>query len=152
MPTFATDANILEYEPDIKTYGIQEFTDLHEKTYNDIIRLLNIRWFPKANYGVDDITTIGINGTNTKLDADKLTSSQFTRAAVFHVLYQYIYPRLSTFDPDGDIFREKMAYYKQKFEEEFDLLLRYGIEYDVNEDGTVTESEKQPFHFNRLVR
>lgn len=149
MPTFATDADLFEYEPDITKYGIQEFDELHEKTYDDIIRLLNIRWFPKSNYDVDNISVIG---TSTKLSPSKLTSSQWTRAAVYHVLYQYIYPRLSTFDPNGDVFREKMVYYKQKFEEEFDLILRLGVEYDVNSDGTISESEKQTFHFNRLVR
>lgn len=149
MPTFATDSDLLAYEPDITKYGIQEFDELHEKTYDDIIRLLNIRWFPKSNYDVDNISVIG---TSTKLSPSKLTSSQWTRAAVYHVLYQYIYPRLSTFDPNGDVFREKMVYYKQKFEEEFDLILRLGVEYDVNSDGTISESEKQSFHFNRLVR
>lgn len=149
MPTFATDSDLLAYEPDITKYGIQEFDELHEKTYDDIIRLLNIRWFPKSNYDVDNISVIG---TSTKLSPSKLTPSQFTRAAVYHVLYQYVYPRLSTFDPNGDVFREKMVYYKQKFEEEFDLILRLGVEYDVNSDGTISESEKQSFHFNRLVR
>jgi hypothetical protein len=149
MPTFATDSDLLAYEPDITKYGIQEFDELHEQTYDDIIRLLNIRWFPKSNYDVDNISVIG---TSTKLSPSKLTPSQFTRAAVYHVLYQYVYPRLSTFDPNGDVFREKMVYYKQKFEEEFDLILRLGVEYDVNSDGTISESEKQSFHFNRLVR
>ena len=149
MPTFATDSDLLAYEPDITKYGIQEFDELHEQTYDDIIRLLNIRWFPKSNYDVDNISVIG---TSTKLSPSKLTPSQFTRAAVYHVLYQYVYPRLSTFDPNGDVFREKMVYYKHKFEEEFDLILRLGVEYDVNSDGTISESEKQSFHFNRLVR
>ena len=150
MPTFATDADILEYEPDITKYGIQEFDELHEKTYDDIIRLLNIRWWPKADYGRLDISIIGTS--NEKLSPSRLTTSQFTRAAVYHVLYQYIYPRLSTFDPEGDVFQAKMTYYKNKFEEEFDLLLRFGIEYDIDSSGTITEAERQPFHFNRLVR
>ena len=150
MPTFATDTDLSEYEPDIFKYGILEFDELHEKTYDDIIRLLNIRWWPKADYGRLDISIIGTS--NEKLSPSRLTPSQFTRAAVYHVLYQYIYPRLSTFDPEGDVFQNKMQYYKNKFEEEFDLLLRYGIEYDIDSSGTISESERQPFHFNRLVR
>lgn len=150
MSTFANDTNILEYEPDIQKYGIAEFDSLHEKSYDDIIRLLNIRWWPKADYGRYDITIVGTS--SEKLSPSRLTASQFTRAAVYHVLAYYIYPRLSTFDPDGDLFREKMQYYKQKFEEEFDLILRAGVEYDADSSGTITDSEKRSFHHNRLVR
>jgi len=68
------------------------------------------------------------------------------------VFAYYIYPRLSTFTPEGDVYMEKMQYYKDKFKEEFDLCLKQGVEYDINEDSTIQDSEKQPVHFNRLVR
>ncbi len=150
MSTFANDTNILEYEPDIQKYGIAEFDDLHEKSYNDIIRLLDIKWWPKANYGKYDISIVG--SSNERLSPSRLTASQFTRASVYHTLGYYIYPRLSTFDPDGDLFREKMQYYKTAFEEEFDLILRHGVEYDIDSSGSITDSERQTFHHNRLVR
>jgi len=150
MSTFANDADILEYEPDIQKYGIAQFDQLHEKSYDDIIRLLNIRWWPKADYGRNDITLPG--GSNDRLSPSRLDASQFTRAAVYHVLSEYIYPRLSTFDPDGDSFREKMQYYKVKFEEEFDLILRVGVNYDLDSSGNYSETERQSFHHNRLVR
>jgi len=149
MATFATDSDILEYEPDIKNYGIQDFTPLHEKTYDDIVRLLNIRWWPTANYATRDISVAGVN---TKLSPGRLDSSQFTRAAVYHVLYEYVYPRLSTFEVEGDVFREKMAYYKQKFNEEFDAILQLGVSYDLDSSGTFTDAEKQSFYQGRLIR
>ena len=45
-----------------------------------------------------------------------------------------------------------IAFYKNKFREEFDLVLADGIEYDYDGDGTVDEVEKQTTHYNRLVR
>lgn len=150
MATFAQDSDILEYAPDIKNYGIQDYTDLHSKTYDDILRLLNIRWWPTANYGTRDISVLG--GIDTKLSPSKLDSSQFTRAAVYHVLYQYIYPRLSTFEVEGDTFREKMAYYKEKFNEEIDSILQVGVNYDLDSSGTYEDSEKQSFYQGRLIR
>ena len=150
MSTFANETNILEYEPDIQKYGIAEFDDLHEKSYEDIIRLLNIKWWPKANYGKYDITIVG--SSNERLSPSRLTASQFTRASVYHTLGYYVYPRLSTFDPDGDMFREKMTYYKQAFETEMDLILRAGVEYDIDSSGSIDDSERQTFHHNRLVR
>ena len=81
-----------------------------------------------------------------------LQDSQWTRAAVYHVLGHYVYPRLSTFDPAGDVFREKMLYYRQEYKTEFDKILREGVKYDYDSSGTITTSEKKPTHFNRLVR
>ncbi len=149
MATFAADTDLLEYEPQIRDYGIHNFSDLHEKTYTDIIRLLNIKWWPTQQYGTNDISAVG---GNLKLTNSKLNANQFVRAAVYHVLAYYIYPRLSTFDPDGDAFTNKMNYYKSRFEEEFDLILRDGVHYDLDSSGTFTDAEKQSFHMGRLVR
>lgn len=149
MSQFANDDNLIEYEPQIKEFGIQDFSDLHQKTFDDIVRLLNIEWFPTAEYGKYDISIIG---AKTKLSPSRLTTSQFTRAACYHVLAMYVYPRLSTFDPQSDVFMEKMKYYKEKFREEFDFILKVGVEYDIDSSGTITDSERQPFNFGRLVR
>jgi hypothetical protein len=149
MATFATDSDLLDYEPDIANYGIQQFTDLHEMTFADIIRLLRIEWWPKSDYGRFDISILA---SKPEMNEDLVLKAQFTRAACYHVLAYYIYPRLSTFDPQGDVFREKMAYYKEKFREEFNLCLREGVKYDFDSSGTIEESENDPVHFNRLIR
>ena len=149
MATFAADSDLLEYEPDIASFGIQQFTELHEKTYDDIIRLLRIEWWPRADYGRYDLSVVT---GRPNMNEDLVMKPQFTRAACYHVMAYYIYPRLSTFDPQGDVFREKMAYYKEKFRDEFDLCLREGVKYDFDSSGTITDSEDDPVHFNRLVR
>ena len=149
MTTFANDADILNYEPSITQYGIQEYTTEHTNTYDDIIRLLNIKWWPTAEYGRSQLLS---SPGATKLTASKLDANQFTRAAVYHVLAYYIYPKLSSFDPDGDVFREKMTYYKGKFEEEFQLIISVGVAYDLDESGTYEDGEKQTFYSGRLIR
>ena len=149
MATFATDTDLLEYVPDVKKYGIQEFLTEHEKTYDDIIRLLNIKWWPTTRFSQYDVSVLG---GSSKLSPSRLNSSQFTRAAVYHVLAYHIYPKLSTFDPDGDAFREQLTFYKGRFEEEFDLILRDGVHYDLDSSGDFTDSEKQAFYRGRLIR
>jgi hypothetical protein len=154
MAQFASDTDLLEYEPQIHDFGIQDFgnnPNLHEKTYDDIIRLLNIKWYPTAEYGRYNASVLN-NLTGQKLDENKIVEAQFTRAAVYHVLAYYIYPKLSTFDPDGDSFQNKLNYYKNKFEEEFDLILQEGVKYDLDSDGTIDNSEQQTFYYNRLQR
>ena len=148
MAQYATDTNLKEYEPDILELGIPTFKDLHQKTYDDINRLIEIEWWPRAIYRDYDIT----RAAYADINFDLLVDSQWKRAAVFHCLAYYIYPRLSTFTPESDVYREKMAYYKERFQEEFDLCLRQGVKYDYDQDSVIQDAEKTPVHFNRLVR
>ena len=45
-----------------------------------------------------------------------------------------------------------MAHYRAKYAEEFQAVLRDGVEYDEDGDSSVTASEKEPIHHLRLVR
>ncbi len=148
MANYANDAALLEYEPDIKNYGIQDFTDLHTNTTADIQRELRVKWWPRSQFNRYDITY----GTNIEMDTTLLTDAQFKRAAVFHVLGYYIFPRLSTFSVEGDVFKEKMKYYREEYARELNFVLEDGVEYDYDESGTITNAEKRPTHHNRLVR
>ena len=148
MANYSSDSDLEQYEPDIKNYGIQDFSDLHALSTADLKRDIEIEWWPRAGYGRYDIST----GSVAEMEDSLLQDSQWTRAAVYHVLGFYIYPRLSTFDPNGDVFREKMAFYRQEYKTEFDKILRLGVKYDYDSSGTITASEKKPTHFNRLVR
>ena len=147
----STDTDVLAYEPDITQYGIQSFADEHAKTRADILRILRIDWWPRHRNIIGKYA-INIIDTNLEMDDSKLTESQFTKAAVYHVLAYYILPKLSKFTPEGDVFREKMEYYRARFNEEIKYVLRDGIEYDFDGDGTVEDTEKQPVHYGRLVR
>ena len=146
---YSTDNDILEYMPDLFEYGIQDFADDHAKTQADIIRKLRIDWWPRQRLERFDIKVLN---NNIEMDETLLTDSQFTRAAVFHVLAYYILPKLNKFEPEGDRFAEMMKYYKSRFDEEFDLVLRDGVDYDLNNDNIITDSEKAPNVFLRLVR
>jgi len=150
MSNYSTDTDVLEYEPQIKEFGIIDFSAYHAKTTQDIQRLLRIEWWPRVSRNYS--SSRYFNATDIEMDATKLTATQFTRAAVFHVLAYYILPQLTQHSPERDRFREMIDFYKAKFREEFNLVLQDGIEYDADQDGTVTDSEKQPEHFNRLVR
>jgi len=149
MATFATISDIQDYEPDILNYGIQNFEDALTESQADVERYLRIHWWPSQQIGKFDITIIGLN---SEMNSELLTPSQFTRATVYHALGYYIYPRLSKFEPEMDIFQVKLDYYKKMFAEEIDLVLRDGVEYDLDDDGNITDSEKVPQHFLRLRR
>jgi hypothetical protein len=145
----STDQDILEYVPDLYDYGIQDFSADHTRTREDILRRLRIDWWPRLQPYKYDIRYVN---TTPEMDADKLTESQFTRSAVFHVLAYYILPKLAKFDPEGDRFENMMKHYRSRFEEEFTLVLKDGVEYDLNNDAVVDATEKASREFSRLVR
>jgi hypothetical protein len=147
--SFATDSDVIEYVPDLHEYGIQDFSADHAKTQEDILRRLRIEWWPRLQPWKYDIRYVN---NAPEMDSTLLTDTQFTRTAVFHVLAYYILPKLAKFDPDGDRFENMMKHYKSRFEEEFNLVLKDGVEYDLNNDNTVGISEKASTEFMRLVR
>jgi uncharacterized Rmd1/YagE family protein len=145
----STDSDLLVYQPEILGYGIDDFTAEHAKSEADILRKIRDEWWPRAKHSYTN-TTNNIN----ELDATKLTDSQFTRCAVYRVLSEYALPQLTKWLPDGeeDKFQVMMSHYHKKYEEEFDSILRDGVEYDFDGDETIEVGEKQPFHTRRLVR
>jgi hypothetical protein len=150
--TMSTDQDIQEYMPDLHEYGIQDFSAEHEKSRQDIFRRLRIEWWPKFRPYSSELAILSMTLTRPEMDETLLTESQFTRAAVFHVLSYYILPKLMKFDPEGDRFGNMQEHYRARFEEEFNLVLKDGVEYDFNDDGIIDSGEKAATHFMRLVR
>lgn len=135
---FSTDLDLKNLVPDILELGFDTFSDEHTKAQNDIIRDLRIEWWDKR----------GLDG---ELDSTLLTDSQFTRCAAYLVLWKYALPQLTNW-VDGDRFQNMITFYKSRYGEEFESILRDGVEYDVDDDGTVTEIEKKSIHSGRLSR
>ncbi len=67
-------------------------------------------------------------------------------------MYSYILPRLSTFRPEGDPYREQLSFYKDRFTEEWELQFGVGIKYDFEDDGTINNSDVKQVSQNRLYR
>ena len=149
----STDDNLIEYQPDILEYGIDDFDSYHTKAREDILRRLRTEWWVRGkNFKVD---TGSVRTTySLEMDDTKLDDTQFTRCACYRVLSEYALPQLTKWNASGDEdkFQVMMMHYRKKYEEEFNSILQDGVEYDFNNDDTVSQSEKQPFHTRRLVR
>jgi hypothetical protein len=149
MSNFATDSDVLEYEPRIKDFGVIDFSQEHTKTTADIQRYLRINWWARVR-GTSGNTRSYFAYEGLEMDTTKLNAEQFKRSAVFHVLAYYILPKLTQHQDDK--FSAMIDFYKSRYLEEINDVLADGVEYDFDNDGTVENSEKQPVHFNRLVR
>jgi len=146
---FATISDVREFEPNIDEYGIQNFDAQLTKAQADVERYLRTHWWPSQQIGRFDITIIGVNA---EMDANKLTESQLTRATVYCALGYYIFPLLSKFEPDLDVFQVKLDYYKKMYAEEIQAVIADGVEYDIDSSGDITDAEKTPQYFLRLQR
>ena len=148
----STDADLIKYQPDILTFGIDEFTNEHAKARDDILRKLRDEWWVRSR----NVTNYDISRSLPSLEMDdsKLTESQFERCAVYRVLSEYALPQLTKWNNEGseDRFQVMMMHYRKRFDEEFNSILRDGVLYDFDGDGTVEQTEKQPFHTRRIIR
>jgi uncharacterized Rmd1/YagE family protein len=148
----STDADLIKYQPDILTFGIDEFTDEHAKARDDILRKLRDEWWVRSR----NVTNYDISRSLPSLEMDdsKLTESQFERCAVYRVLSEYALPQLTKWNNEGseDRFQVMMMHYRKRYDEEFNSILRDGVLYDFDGDGTVEQTEKQPFHTRRIIR
>lgn len=149
----STDADLIEYQPDILNYGIDEFTDYHAKAREDILRRLRTEWWVRGkNFKVE----LGSVRTTYALEMDdtRLDETQFTKCAVYLVLSEYALPQLTKWNATGDEdkFQVMMMHYRKKYDAEFNQILQDGVRYDYDQDGTVEDIEKQPFHSRRMIR
>lgn len=138
MSRYSTDKNLQDIVPDILQLGIDTFADEHDRATADIRRELRIRWWDKK----------GIQG---EMDISKLTNSQFLRLSTYLVLWKYALPQLTNW-VDGDRFVKMIEFYKARYGEEFEAILRDGIEYDADADSTIKDDEKKSHHYGRLIR
>ena len=146
-------SHVQEYQPDIAAYGITNFDTQLQHAEDDVIRRIREEWWERYRHTVrfKDITKV----TSIELNKALLTNTQWTRSVVYRALGEYILPMLTKWKtPDGDIdaFQVQIEFYRAKYAQEFQAVLRDGVEYDEDGDSTISTSEKEPIHHLKLIR
>ncbi len=137
---FATNTDLQKYAPEVFDQGVDDWTDELSEAQTDVTNMIQYKWWNKVE-------------SRSEFDNTKLSDAQWTKATVYKAMAAYILPKLSTFRPEGDPFREQLTFYKERFEEEFDLQFGLGIKYDYNDDGTIDiTTDVEPFDQSRLYR
>lgn len=142
---YATLDDLLQVEPTITEYGVIDFDTELARSETEVNRVLHVRWFKSYQASHNDVGAF---------DPTLLTASQWTQATVYHALAYHIAPKLTQFSQEGqeDRFQVMMNYYAGRFEHEMDLCLREGVQYDLDDNGTVSTGESAPTVSLRLVR
>jgi hypothetical protein len=143
---YATLDDLLLVEPTIQDYGVLDWEAELARSESEINRILKVRWYQAYQKSHPSII-------NVEFDATLLDSTQFTQATVYHAMAYHIAPKLTQFSGgEPDKFQVMMEYYRGRFEHEMDLVLREGVRYDLDDDGTVERTEKASVNPLRLVR
>lgn len=143
---YATLDDLLQVEPTIQDYGVLEWETELARSETEINRVLKVRWYQAYQKAHPSIAL-------TDFDATLLDPTQFTQATVYHAMAYHICPKLTQFSgAEPDKFQVMMEYYRGRFEHEMDLVLREGVRYDLDDDGTVESLEKKSVNPLRLVR
>ena len=150
---FATRSSLLIYQPDIGDMGLStgEQDAFITQAIADVERDIRNRWFSVyQSTRVRDVSVMD----EIEMDASKLTDSQWTRATVYRCLGFLICPALTRFNPTGaeDRFQKMGEFYRGMYEQELNDILRDGVEYDADGDGSIVDAEKVATHNLRLVR
>ena len=66
-------------------------------------------------------------------------------------MWKYALPQLTNW-VDDDRFLRMIDFYKVRYGEELDAIFADGVEYDADNDGNVTDKEKEVIALNRLDR
>lgn len=135
---FSTDSDLLDLIPDILDFGVESFLSEQVLAQSDIERELRNKWWNKR----------GLQG---EMDSSLLTESQFRLASAYLTLWKYALPQLTNW-VDGDRFQSMIEFYKSRYSEEMAAIFEDGVDYDADDDGTVTEDEKRAYSAGRLNR
>ena len=132
-------SHLQKIQPDILGFGITDFDDQLQLAENDVLRQIRAEWWERYRHQVryKDIT----KGTSVEMTDSKLTDSQWVYAVVYKSQAYYIFPQLTKWrnDTEKDSFQVQIEFYKDRYNEEFQLVLRDGVEYDVDGGGTVAD-------------
>ena len=151
-----TTSDVTKYQPDAFDFGISttatETTNYLSQTTNDILRDLRIKWWPVYKTNVfTDITVLG----SVEMDNTKVNLDQFERAGVYLFLSRFYLPALTKFRPeaDKDRFERMIEFYSSAYVKEFQSILEDGVEYDSDDGGSISTSERESLHgYKRLTR
>jgi hypothetical protein len=143
---YATLDDLLQVEPTIQDYGVLDWEVELARSEVEINRILKVRWYQAYQKQHPRINQI-------QMDPTLLDPTQFTQATVYHAMAYHITPKLTQFNgAEPDKFQVMMQYYQGRFEHEMDLVLREGVRYDINDDDTLSNDERDSGKALRLVR
>lgn len=143
--TYCTDADLVKYRPNILQLGVESWEEQREEAYKVINRVLETRWFRKV------APEMGFDILLTSFDPDLVKENNLTRLEIFKTL-ELIYMYLKKDSPEADGFERNEKAFRERYNEELEMVLSIGVEYDWDASGTVEQDERYIYQPRRLVQ
>jgi len=145
MAYYSDDDDLIKYRPDIFQLGVDSFDTQRAEAYDQINRIIRIRWYNKAapEMGYDPIVTA--------FDPDLIQASQIKLAEVYKTL-SLAYGTMKKAGAESDGFERFEKDYAKLFNEEMELILAGGINYDWSGSGEYEDEELYVKTSRRLIR
>lgn len=132
--TYSTDSDLIKFRPKILSLGIDDFSELRTEAYNQVNRIIELRWYRQV------AAEFGFDYRNTQFTPGSVKDGELTNLECFKLL-ELIYMNLKkdTQEPDG--FARHEENFRKNFQEELDLVLATGIDYDWSGNDTFDDDE-----------
>lgn len=134
---YSNDSDLIEIRSNILDYGIADWSSKHDDAKRKIDRILASSWYKSiaSDNNVDYI--------DNPFDSTKLLNSgtQLKELACYKTL-ELIYLELTKDTSEEDGFERQRKIFKALFNEELNLVLNSGLDYDWDSSGVVSLEEK----------
>jgi hypothetical protein len=145
MATYCTDADLVKYRPNILDLGVESWKEQREEAYALINRIIAARWFRRA------CPEMGYDPTTETFNPEYVADGTFTRLEAFKTL-ELAYMILKKDSAEADGFERNEKTFRDRYNEELEILLSIGIDYDWSGSGLVDDDEKYIRVPRRIVR
>lgn len=143
--SYCVDSDLLKYRPNILSLGVDSWEDQREEAYGMINRVLLTRWYRKV------APEMGYDPNVTIFDPTQIKEGSLTRLEAFKTL-ELAYMILMKDSPEADGFERNMKTFRDKYNEELELVLAQGLDYDWSDSGTFDDDEVYLRAPRRLTR
>lgn len=143
--TYCVDTDLLIYRNDILSHGVSSWEDQRKEAYAMINRIVSIKWYRAAS------AEMGYDYKWTAFNPDLVMNDNLKRLEVFKTL-ELAYMLLKKDGPEVDGFERNESSFRDRYNEELDLVFADGIDYDWDGNDIQDDDEYKIRVKRRLVR
>ena len=132
--TYCVDSDLTKYRSNILDLGVSSWEDQRAEAYDMINRVIRTRWYRVV------APEMGYDPNVTLFDPTLIKEDTLTRLEVFKTL-ELAYMLLMKDSPEADGFERNMKTFRNRYNEELELVLASGIDYDWSGSGTFDDDE-----------
>lgn len=133
--SYCTDIDLLTYRPNILSLGVEDWENQREYAYEIINRVIESRWYRQA------AEELNVDYLEVVFNPELVEEGYLTRLECFKAL-ELIYMYLKKDSQESDGFARLEKEFRNRYNEELDIILAMGITYDWDQSGAISYDER----------